>query len=407
MAVIGILIVVMTPFAMLITTYRHVHAEFCLYNYADTTWRYKKLAFIVFPSGIWQPQEMRKAFGSLFSGFQSPRLAWTTLPVWSPCLMVIGAAFKPSSDDACRTQFITLAVFQFIIAAVTLIFRPYRAWPSNVGSAASNCCLGTILAASAHLAVNPSSGNAKALTLRAVQAQTAVTAFRLAYRGFSMLLTRFVLQNVGQTQSFKRVGSVPPVKEIKDALVSDDESDLEMGAPLLMGGHLAFRDVNVGAADLEHILQENQKDNEEEAKREKQVEIAAAQSPQQTRDRAPVDLYDLDFGFEDGEPDAEYTVEDELKDEGSLLASIGKDAVDKKFLASKHRKREMLRGSHDEQLLGNSSIGGLTLGSSSMGEPPATPLGLQASYNSSLPAKQQPAAGDVVDFLDDLPTDIL
>ena len=347
--VLGLIVCILTPLTLLIVTHRHVHASFTRYKYEDTKWRFPWLRYFL-PVGKWETRDMRKAYGVLFAGMRHKHLFWTTMSLWSPTIMVLGATFKPGDADACRLQFSVLAAIQFIIAAFILITRPYRTHFNTLLAVTSNCCLGGILSASAHLSVVTDSDNAKMITVRAVQAQTAVTAMRLGYRVIIFIAERTKLKNVEREELYCRVGTVPEKNESapSDIGSSDDDEASELdsilnGPPLLQptDRRQDFSAAILGEDDLLQMLEENERDQE------KEIVTYEANVPGQ------LGAHTFEINFDnlpgtEGEEDAEeYTVEDELRAHGSILGSLGRDEEDTnaaRFLSQKHRRRKMMTG---------------------------------------------------------------
>jgi hypothetical protein len=168
------------PLVLMAVTLRHVSASYHEYDYgslvkdpaqltAKKLWLYR-LRWLL-PCGRWGPAEVRKAYGPLFSGLDRSERLWTTQPTWAAMVMIIGSSIRPGSQAGCVQQFGWIASFQFLMVAVTLIFRPMRSIVANLLSALSSFCLGVVFSASATLADDPQSPRARSFITAAVQAR--------------------------------------------------------------------------------------------------------------------------------------------------------------------------------------------------------------------------------------------
>jgi hypothetical protein len=216
---------------VLVLMYRSlVHATYELYDYdnAPENRRFPILRYL-FPQGRWNPVEARRCFGPLFSSLRLNHIVWTTIPLWSPSVMVVGAVFRPPSARACQIEFASLAAFQFGLALFHFAVRPFRSVFSNVAGGASSFCLGMILASSAVLALEPQDETSKSLTFVFIQLQTALTLFRLVNRLITYILEHTILKAVPRRHGHERVGTVSMKKlqgiESDDDDSGDDDSD--------------------------------------------------------------------------------------------------------------------------------------------------------------------------------------
>ena len=104
--------------------------------------------------------------------------------------------WRPSSPDGCSAQFSFLVSVQFVLAAVLLVFRPYRTLSSNVLSAGASFSLGLTLLGSA-IASRPGQhpGNSgEQLNLVGVQLVMAFTLLRIIDTTTRIALEHFWLK---------------------------------------------------------------------------------------------------------------------------------------------------------------------------------------------------------------------
>jgi hypothetical protein len=228
-AAIGILMTLATPLGLVIMYRSLVHATYDLYDYenAPANRRFPILRYL-FPQGRWNPVEVRRCFGPLFSSLRLNHILWTTLPLWSPSVMVVGAVFRPPSARACQIEFASLAAFQFGLALFHLAARPFRSAFSNVASGASSFCLGMILAASAVLAMEPLDAAANSLMFAFIQLQMALTLFRLAHRLIIYILEPTLLRTVPLRCAHERIGTVS-MRRLQGMESDDGKGDSEDG----------------------------------------------------------------------------------------------------------------------------------------------------------------------------------
>ena len=222
------------PIFMFILAKRHVNAEFIQYRFDEFTdgdcngkGALMKKIRVILPRGRWEPPEMRKTYGPVFSGLGRQEIVWSTSATWAGTLMIILTSFRPPTTSGCIVQFVAIALAQLLMVCIIIIFRPYRAHFTNFLAALSALCLATVFGASAVLADDPNSPKAKWLTFAAVQTQLGVTVLRILYIGFVLLMERHFLIAAPKSTLWAWKGSRTSrkrVPEIGDEEFSDDES---------------------------------------------------------------------------------------------------------------------------------------------------------------------------------------
>jgi hypothetical protein len=235
-ASLAILVAILIPVLVAVIVWRYVTAEFHRYDYDSPTFRGGKLKYIgliFFPYGHWLPKKVSTAYGSMFTGLRYSRAAWSTLPLWTPSLMVIGASFHPTTLDGCEIQYGCLSAGQLLIAVILVIARPFRSTLANVLAICSAFCVGTVLITNTVL-VKHNSPDAQQALMTAVQLQTAFTLCRVAVSVFHMAIEGSLLTNAPKTMILSRVAAKKAASEAnkKEAEAKVlEQNDFFFGSP--------------------------------------------------------------------------------------------------------------------------------------------------------------------------------
>ena len=188
----GILFCLALPIVAVAIVDRRVSSTFRLYDVSSlkaqplTVMNF--LRIYIMPLGLWEPAEVRHAFGPLFSSFRRAGLVWVTFPYWQSFAMGAASGFHPTSAAGCHALFLSLAVFEVVLAAVSFTMWPSRSRVSDALAGASTLCLAVVLECNGVLSVNATSAFARNLLMVATFVMLVISALRVLY----MLLVRFV-----------------------------------------------------------------------------------------------------------------------------------------------------------------------------------------------------------------------
>ena len=91
--------------------------------------------------------ETRRAYGGYVSGYQADAREawWTSMPVWTGCVIGVGGLFHPTGVPGCQALFVCMGAAMVGMGCLVAWRRPLRSTPGVWFDAASRVCFGAIM----------------------------------------------------------------------------------------------------------------------------------------------------------------------------------------------------------------------------------------------------------------------
>ncbi len=229
-AIITIAFAISIPLGAALVVRRFVSAEFHTYQFQEG--KFKTLAWLLLPFGRWLPKKIATAYGSMFTGLRFAGCGWSTLPLWSPSLMVVGAAFRPTTLDGCEIQYATLASAQILVALILIAARPFRSFLANLLAILSSLCIAVILVANTIGVKHRDPKEIQSVVIVAVEVQAVVTLLRVILSIVHMILEQWGLADVPTVVTLIRVATG---KRLDGKAEVDQEETRRLQDPMLVG----------------------------------------------------------------------------------------------------------------------------------------------------------------------------